>query len=286
MSTLDRRATFDIVRRVLSADCACEEECFSREGVSFFLADERAGRRRFPSRLGKASLSIVTMGQGVVVTCSPDRLDWARENLGGLGRDALFGAPILARLQELVGRNDQVVYGPNLLHVCSPDTLRPVASPNDIEFCVVEREAVPELYKYPGFRNALNDHVHPDRPDVLAVTASRDEGVVGIAGVSADSDDLWQVGVDVMAGYRGMGIGQALVSMVTEEVCSRGKVPYYATVASNLASRNVANRVGFVPCWIEVYCVDKSRLGVSSLISTIEDCGQPFHASAPPEKAG
>jgi len=263
LSRLYRHATLDIVRRVLAADFACEEECFSRDGVFFRLTEERSGRRRFPGHLGKPSLSIVTMGQGIVVTGSPDRLDWARKNLRGLGRDALFGAPVLATLQELVGRNDQVIYGPNLLHVCSPDSLTQVASPNVIEFSLIGQEGVADLYKYPGFRNALNDGVHPDRPDVLAATASRGADVVGIAGVSADSDDLWQVGVDVIAGYRGLGIGQALVYLVTEAVCSRGKVPYYATAPANLSSRNVANRVGYSPCWVEVASFEKTRLLVT-----------------------
>ena len=246
-----------------AADFACEEPCFSRDGVYFCLAEERPGRRRFRRSLGTPSLSIVTMGQGVVVSGSPDRLDWARKNLGGLGRDALFGAPVLAKLQELVGRNDQVIDGPNLLHVCSPDSLRPVAPPNGIEFAIVELEGISDLYKYPEFRNALNDRVNPDRPDVLAATASRGADVIGIAGVSADSDLLWQVGVDVIAAYRGLGIGQALVHLVTEAVCSRDKVPYYATAASNLSSRNVANRVGYSPCWVEVASYEKSRLLVT-----------------------
>ena len=80
-----------------------------------------------------------------------------------------------------------------------------------------------------------------------------------LAGVSADSDDLWQVGIDVEAAYRGLGIGQALVYLVTEAVCSQGKVPYYATAASNLASRNVAHRVGYLPCWVEVGSYERSR---------------------------
>jgi len=77
------------------------------------------------------------------------------------------------------------------------------------------------------------------------------------------SDDLWQIGVDVLAEYRGCGIGQALVQRLAAAICARGKIPYYATVASNLASRNVANSAGFWPCWIEAGSFERSRLTMS-----------------------
>ena len=49
--------------------------------------------------------------------------------------------------------------------------------------------------------------------------------VIGIAGASADSDELWQIGVDVLPKYQGRCIGKALVSELTAAVLAAGKVP-------------------------------------------------------------
>lgn len=52
-------------------------------------------------------------------------------------------------------------------------------------------------------------------------------------------------------GYRGRGLGTALVSALSREIERRGKLPFYGTAAGNLHSQAIAVRCGFVPAWIE-----------------------------------
>lgn len=59
------------------------------------------------------------------------------------------------------------------------------------------------------------------RPEVLAAVAYDQEQIVGIACVSADSQTMWQIGVDVRPAYRGNGIGVKLVNMLTIETLAR-----------------------------------------------------------------
>jgi predicted GNAT family acetyltransferase len=92
---------------------------------------------------------------------------------------------------------------------------------------------------------------------MLATVARLGGAVVGIAGASADSDQLWQIGVDVRPGQRGRGIGTALVSQLTEAILAEGKVPYYSTLVSNLASTNLALSVGYWMAWTDVYAQEK-----------------------------
>jgi hypothetical protein len=260
VSTLERNTTLQIARRILAADFACDQDCFERDGVYFFESQEREGRRRFLRRFDRPAFAMATMGKGVVVSCSADRLDWAKANLGELERDELFSARILPQIEQLVAPDDQFMYGPNLLHVCFADSLRQVQAPAGVELTIVESDEIPSLYANDGFRNALGSRVNPLRPTVLATVAKQGTTIVGIAGASADSDDLWQVGVDVLAPFRDGGIGTALVQRLTAVIADRSKIPYYATLASNLASRNVAHRVGYVPCWVEVGSFERSRL--------------------------
>ena len=97
-----------------------------------------------------------------------------------------------------------------------------------------------ELYRIPGFSNALGYDPDGPRPDVLAVSAWAGERLVGIAGASEDCEMLWQVGVDVLPDWRGKGLAAALISQLSLAVLQAGKIPYYGTSSSNLASQRTA----------------------------------------------
>ena len=74
---------------------------------------------------------------------------------------------------------------------------------------------------------------------------------MGMAGCSADTLLLWQIGIDVLPEYRGRGIATTLVTLLRDEVFRRGAIPYYGTSLSNLGSWKTALASGFVPAWVE-----------------------------------
>src|SRR5437763_17192779 len=96
--------------------------------------------------------------------------------------------------------------GPDLKHVCAAEDLRPAEPPAGIAVEVVDGLAVADLYRHEGFRHALSYLTGSPRPDMLAAVARRGDDVVGVAGASADCDELWQIGVDVLVGERGRGV--------------------------------------------------------------------------------
>ena len=69
---------------------------------------------------------------------------------------------------------------------------------------------------------------------------------------SADCDDMWQIGVDVLPEYRRNGIASALTNNLAKEILKRGKVPFYCCAWSNIRSAKNAIRSGFTPSWVEV----------------------------------
>ena len=89
-------------------------------------------------------------------------------------------------------------------------------------------------------------------PDVLGVAALKDGVVLGMAGASADSPFLWQIGINTNEEYHSSGIGSMLVSLIKNEIIRRGKLPYYGTAMSHLASQRVALKAGFLPAWVEL----------------------------------
>ena len=75
-----------------------------------------------------------------------------------------------------------------------------------------------------------------------------------MAGATSDSDSMWQIGINVMPEAEGLGIGSMLVAVLKNEILKRGKLPFYGTSMSHIASQRVALGAGFVPMWAELYC--------------------------------
>jgi predicted GNAT family acetyltransferase len=108
------------------------------------------------------------------------------------------------------------------------------------------------------FPNAFCRKYNPKRPDVLAVAAYEGEQIIGMAGCSADTNILWQIGIDVNENYRGKGIGTYLVTVLKNEIEKREKTPFYGTSLSNIYSWKIALNSGFSPTWIEISTVEES----------------------------
>ena len=89
-------------------------------------------------------------------------------------------------------------------------------------------------------------------PDMLGVAAVIDDQIVGMAGASADSPMLWQIGINVDKNAKGKHIGSTLVSILKHDIMEMGLVPYYGTSISNLASQRVAANAGFEVAWVEL----------------------------------
>lgn len=90
-------------------------------------------------------------------------------------------------------------------------------------------------------------------PDMLAVAAMDGEEIMGMAGASADSSTMWQIGINVDKKYRGVGLGYKLTCMLKDEILKKGILPFYGTAASHIVSHKIAVKAGFEPAWTSVY---------------------------------
>ena len=89
-------------------------------------------------------------------------------------------------------------------------------------------------------------------PDMLGAAALRGGKMIAMAGASADSPFLWQIGIDVLPEARGLGIAPWLTAQLANAVLERGRVPFYGTALSHIASQRTALRAGFLPAWAEL----------------------------------
>lgn len=87
---------------------------------------------------------------------------------------------------------------------------------------------------------------------MLGVAAISDGKIIGMAGAGADSPLFWQIGINVEKEAEGRHVASTLVTILKEEIEKLGKVPYYGTSMSNLASQRAAVNAGFRVAWVEL----------------------------------
>ena len=87
---------------------------------------------------------------------------------------------------------------------------------------------------------------------MLGIGAYDHGNLIGLAACSADCEDMWQIGVDVLPEYRRQGVASALTSALAGEILKRGKIPFYCSAWSNIRSVRNAVRSGFLPAWVEM----------------------------------
>ena len=87
---------------------------------------------------------------------------------------------------------------------------------------------------------------------MLGVGAYDGGKLIGLAGCSADGDEMWQIGIDVLPEYRRQGIAAALTNQLARAIFEHDKVPFYGAAWSNIRSLKNAFRCGFRPAWAEM----------------------------------
>lgn len=237
----------------LSYDYACAKEDFFSYKNKASVSRLIAGRRHFKAETD--FFKIATMGKGAVISADPALFEFAFDLQKAHEGITLFdGKGIYCINKELEKYNKSIGIISQFYLPCAP--YKQIKS-NGIKLKTYEyNEIHSELYRLKGFSNAIMYEDKGQRRDVLAVCAVNGNNIVGMAGASSDSERFWQIGIDVLPEYRGMGIASALVSALTVEVFMHGAIPYYGTWSGNIASQNVARKCGYYPAWSEMFAVD------------------------------
>ncbi|MCM0650295.1 GNAT family N-acetyltransferase [Clostridium swellfunianum] len=234
---LNRLKMLDIVRNQLAIDMNCRVQDFAKEGIVFCEAKLNEERRKFDRQ--SPFLEVATMGKGIVVSADKDILHKIMPILKNKTRDDIFAAPFL--------------YGHSLYYVPDYDRIQKLPLPDGFSYYIKEGKEIHQLYKIPGFENAILYDINHPRPDVIVIYAVKGNEIVAMAGASADCSSMWQIGIDVLPEFRNKGLAKGLVSNLAVIIMERGIVPYYGTASSNIASQCVAYRSGFVPTWMCSY---------------------------------
>ncbi|MBR6452239.1 MAG: GNAT family N-acetyltransferase, partial [Lachnospiraceae bacterium] len=152
-------------------------------------------------------------------------------------------------LEKIVAKEGVVLGSAHPFYLPDPG-FTPLTPAPDLEIRWFEGDAIEAFRGDKRYTNAYS--FDEAAPDMIGVGAYVDGRCIGMAGASADSPTLWQIGIDVDKASRGRHVGATLVSLLKEEIIKKGHTPFYGTSMSNIASQRVAHHSGFVVAWAEL----------------------------------
>ena len=235
----------EIALRQSAEDIGCKAHDFlSNKNVVVPLCLGKNARKYYKEPI---TCNFVSYGSNIVAATTEAVSDLVTEYIGKFEFYHCFEAPNMHWLNDrLSERGYKVCF---MAEYYLPDVERIPKLECLYETRILGQEDFKDLY-LPEWSNALCS----DRKqlDVLGVGAYDNERLIGFAACSADCDEMWQIGVDVLPEYREKGIASALTSRLAREILNRGKVPFYCSAWSNIPSARNAVRSGFIPAWVEM----------------------------------
>ena len=196
---------------------------------------------------------MVSYGSNIVAQVSPRMKETVQWYLDKYPVEHCFESPhVIALNEKLAGFGYKVCF---MAEYFLPDLDVLKELPCDYELRVLHPADFMRYYT-DTWNNALcKSRMHLD---MLAVGAYDNGELIGLAGCSADCEDMYQIGVDVLPAYRKKGVASALTSRLALETLKLGKVPFYCAAWCNIKSVRNAVKCGFKPAWIELTARDSA----------------------------
>ncbi len=228
-----------------AVDIGCRAEDFLRREPVLVDGVIGAGARVYYKE--PVSCNFVSYGNNVVASVKPALYPIVEEYVHRYPFYHLFETPNALWLNERLAPMGHKLCFMASCFLPDPEKVRPGPCPYRL------RLLYPEDFSH-LYTGAWSNALSAERRalDMLAFGAYDGETLIGLAGCSADCDTMWQIGVDVLPGYRRRGVAAALTSHLAREVLTRGRVPFYICAWSNIPSAKNAAASGFFPAWVEM----------------------------------
>ena len=239
------RQILDIALRQSATDLNCNPADFLRDEPVLVPSQANPGARKYLHL--PLACHLVSYGNNVVAAALESCRELVSAYIRRFPAQHCFETPNLHILNDaLEGMGQRICY---MAEYFLPDLgcLEPLECPYPLK--ILHQQDFGPLY-VPTWANALCKERR--ELDVLGVAAYDGEQLIGLAGCSADCDEMWQIGIDVLPAYRRQGVASALTSRLALEILERGMVPFYCAAWSNVKSVRNAVKCGFRPAWVEM----------------------------------
>jgi len=256
------------LERQLAVDYCCTEEEMKGCRNQFHIYRPLEGRRRFRTD-EDCFLKVVSYRNRLLFAGHEEILDWCRERfaetvgawfmepetmrlldrkLGEYGYEIGFMHPFYVSFEEagFDEFTDQAVRA----ELKTGFDGKSIIQAGEYELRIWRAGEIEHFRGDARFSNAYS--FCETAPDMIGISASLNGEIVAMAGVSADSPELWQIGIDVLPAFRGRGLGVLLVKLLKNETLRAGRIPFYGTAFSHMLSQDIAIRSGFRAGWAEL----------------------------------
>ena len=260
----------NIVLEQSAKDMMCDKKDFLKNEITVVSMAEneksknRGNKKSIPDVL---FCNLLYFGKGLVCTCDSKVASQIQKLLeNDLNKNELyrvFEPDLIYKLNEILLPFNRRINC--MANFCLPsknffDTKTPSVNIENFSFKFFYDKEIASLYDEKGFDSALDYgscllEDSSTKKDKIAIVGYVDNKIAGIAACSDDCDSMWQIGIDVVPEFRGKNIASFLVNKLSHKIFELGKIPYYCTAWSNIASRNTAIKAGFVPSWVEIASV-------------------------------
>lgn len=236
----------NILYTQLSKDYNCSvEEVYSNDNI-FTIREKIEGRRVYSN--DDTFFKICSIHGKLIFSCADTQLlDWLKDTYSETSADWFANYPNLRLLDNKLLQFGHKIE--DLHHFYLPRGITEINHNLDLKWYNQE-----EILQFKGdnrFKYALG--FWETAPDVIAVASIKDNEILGLAGASADSPTMWQIGIDVTPQGKHLGLGTKLVTILKNEILNRGILAFYGTGEFHMLSQRVAIQSGFIPTWAELY---------------------------------
>ncbi|WP_026658626.1 GNAT family N-acetyltransferase [Butyrivibrio sp. AC2005] len=236
----------DILCEQLSRDYCCSKADVLDDKNHFTEHSFIDGRRRYHEK-EECYLKLIVINGKILFTGQKDIINWCQETYAEEGSEWFLEAKNLHRLNDRLGKDG---YQIGMVH---PFYITEKTSEVDTSDYEIKWYRGKEIEQFRGDSRFCEAYTFcKTAPDMVGVAAIRDGNILGMAGASMDSPLMWQIGINVEPAGRKKGIGKKLVTLLKNEILTKGRLPYYGTSMGHIASQKVALGAGFIPAWAEL----------------------------------
>lgn len=241
----------DMLQMQLSRDYNCYAEDFEQGGILITSKTAHPERRRFED---EDSIADIIVHEGKLIVTASDEFFDSVEDYFSDADDSdgewFFDTFDFVAFNKLLNGFGYELGPARLGFVPAPSGLEHGAEPLPPSMVWLEGK---ELERFRGderFNEALL--FSEVTPDMLAIACYSELGeILGMAGASRNSADMWEMGVNVLSEARRTGLASEMVRLLSCEVQRRGHLPYFNCCMSHIAAQRTALAAGLRPAFCE-----------------------------------
>lgn len=241
---IEQNRIIDLVNNQLAIDLNCNKDDFYKDGIIYTNVNINNKQRKCIREEPYAEL--ITIGQSCVITVDKRIKNKIEKKLKGKTRNEISEMNIFIE--------SEIHYIPDTSRITNKKEF-----PKEFIYEIKRGKEIEELYgmsEFKGFDNSIQYGKNYVGPDEIVLYAKYKDKIIGMAGASKDTEEMWQIGVDVKKEHRSRGLATALVSNLANIILEKGKIPYYSTTSSNIPSQLVAYKTGFMPFWYSMKIIN------------------------------